>query len=337
MPFYKQCNANEISCQPKCLDDQYLVVTRKGANICENCKTCPIGSSLSPQCGSILESTDDIKCLECTEGKTFSDKPGKEPCKVCSMCSVGQKELIPCNLTHDRVCGQCDKGFYNVTSIECKPCSACCDDDYDVRVASCVAQNMPENKQCGYTQQAMCQQKNGKTIIHSKFPSIINVVAIGIGIITAIAVLVLCCYLTYRRCKGQPEEPQSHMDSITLENQTTHSSQDTLSFDKSDSKLLCSLLQHESDDVRKIYDRLDTKMPGHGHYRAVALYHGLDHYQIASGLDKNNDGPSRALIEWLAAEKPELTVKEFVTVVRRETKRNDVANLLEAYDANYTN
>ena len=204
MPFYKQCDANEISCQPKCRDDQYLIVTRKGA-YCKNCRNCPVGSSPSSVCGSIIENTDDIKCVECITGKTFSDEPGKQPCKPCTECSIGQKELRPCNLTHDRVCGKCNKGFYNVTDTECKPCSACCGDDNDVLVPECIKQNMPKNKQCSFTQRAInvCQQKYAQpntTIIQGKSTGlIIAVVMAVIGAITAITVVIFRKYIKYRR------------------------------------------------------------------------------------------------------------------------------------------
>ena len=205
MPFYKQCDANEISCQPKCQDDQYLVVTREGAQ-CKSCKNCPPGSSPSPQCGSIVENTNDIKCIQCIEGKAFSEKPGIQPCKPCSTCSVGQKESIPCNVTHDRVCGECDKGFYNVTGAKCKPCSACCNDDNDVRIPECVKQGMPRNKQCSFTQRAInvCQQKSAQhdtTIIQENFPSIIIMVILPIGLITAITVVVVWKYFKFHKYK----------------------------------------------------------------------------------------------------------------------------------------
>ena len=211
MPFYKQCDANEINCQPKCQDDQYPVVRRKGAYDCESCKNCPPGSSPFPQCGSVVENTNDIKCIECIAGKTFSEKLGKQPCKPCSTCSVGQKELRPCNLTHDRVCGECDKGFYNnATGTECKPCSACCNDDKDVRIPECVKQGMPKNKQCSFTQRAVnvCQQNNaqhdGTVILRKSSRLMIPMVMIAIGCITAITIMVLWKYLKYRKCKGLP-------------------------------------------------------------------------------------------------------------------------------------
>lgn len=98
-----------------------------------------------------------------------------------------------------------------------------------------------------------------------------------------------------------------------------------------DSKPLSSLLEKES-DLQKICERLDTSMPAVGHYRAVALYYGSNHYQIVSVFEKHSGGPSRALIEWLAAEQTKITVEEFASVVGKEAKRNDVVELLEAYD-----
>jgi len=85
-------------------------------------------------------------------------------------------------------------------------------------------------------------------------------------------------------------------------------------------------------DLQKICDCLDAPMAGVGHYRAVALYYGSNYYQIVSVFEKQRGGPSRALIESLQAKKPELTVAEFASVVRKEANRNDVVKLLEEYD-----
>lgn len=87
-------------------------------------------------------------------------------------------------------------------------------------------------------------------------------------------------------------------------------------------------------DLQKICVRLDALMPGVGHYRAVALYYGYNYYEIVSLFEKNPGGPSRALIESIQAKKPELTVAEFASVVRKEANRNDVVKLLEEYDLN---
>ena len=73
-------------------------------------------------------------------------------------------------------------------------------------------------------------------------------------------------------------------------------------------------------------------MPGVGHYRAIASYYGINYYKMVSVFEKESGGPSRALIEYLAATEVQLTVAEFVSVVKREAERDDVAQLLEQYD-----
>ena len=98
------------------------------------------------------------------------------------------------------------------------------------------------------------------------------------------------------------------------------------------SKLLSSLLERES-DLQTICDCLDAPMPGLGHYRAVAQYYGFSYYKIVSVLEKQPGGPSRALMESLQANKPDLTVAEFASVVRKEANRNDVVKRLEEYDS----
>ena len=92
MPYYKQCDAIEMDCQPKCRDDQYLVVTRTDT-YCKNCENCPAGYSLSPPCGSIIENTNDIKCVKCIAGTTFSEKPGKNRAKHVLHVLLDKKNL----------------------------------------------------------------------------------------------------------------------------------------------------------------------------------------------------------------------------------------------------
>ena len=90
------------------------------------------------------------------------------------------------------------------------------------------------------------------------------------------------------------------------------------------------------DDLKEISVRLDKKMTGAGNYRQVAKHYGFNHYKISSDLEKDERGPSTALIEFLAATKPRLTVREFAAVVRKTANRIDVIEVLEAYDSKKT-
>ena len=131
MPFYKQCDVNTAKrCKPKCQIDQYVFPGSKGEWYCENCDVCPPGTSPFPECGSVVENTEQVICKSCIEGLTFSDNYGTSQCKPCTRCSVRQKEVLPCNLTNDRVCSDCDKGFYRDVNVDygtsqCKPCTRC--------------------------------------------------------------------------------------------------------------------------------------------------------------------------------------------------------------------
>ena len=99
----------------------------------------------------------------------------------------------------------------------------------------------------------------------------------------------------------------------------------------SESKLLSSLLD-DAPYLQVISECLDTTLAGAGNYRVVAQKYGLNHYKISSVLEKDDRGPTTALIESLAASHTKVTVQEFAAVVKQKAKRNDVAELLEAYD-----
>ena len=216
MPFYKQCDANAIGCQlPKCGEDQSLVVTQeKDSAQCVDCKICPAGTSPFPPCGNgtIIKSIDDIKCIKCSRGNTFSDKPSKQSCKTCSICSVGQKELTPCNLTHDRICGRCEKGFYGRKDTGCKPCSACCNDKYDVRIPEC--QNMAKNKHCSYTERSITvclEQNSSKKTPPEKSPITIILLAVTIGLL--IFVILTLSLVIIKRIKYRKNKRRQRTDS----------------------------------------------------------------------------------------------------------------------------
>ena len=69
-------------------------------------------------------------------------------------------------------------------------------------------------------------------------------------------------------------------------------------------------------------------MPGVGDYRDVCLHYGIDSFIVTAVFEKDEAGPSRALLEHLAAARPRLTVAEFVGVLRKIAGREDVAKLL---------
>ncbi|XP_022799465.1 uncharacterized protein LOC111337438 [Stylophora pistillata] len=100
---------------------------------------------------------------------------------------------------------------------------------------------------------------------------------------------------------------------------------------KSDSKPLESLLN--SSELDKICELLDMPIGEKLCYEVVARFYGASYSKIKVGFQK---GKSEAVIAWLVCERPELTVGEFTRVVRDKANRNDVALLLEAFDAKAT-
>ena len=93
-----------------------------------------------------------------------------------------------------------------------------------------------------------------------------------------------------------------------------------------------SLVNDVSDFVERIFQRLDTRIRGAGHYEVVAKYFGFDIFEIRSSFDKSIGGPSRAMIEAIVVRHPELTVEKFARVVEEKARRKDVAGLLRKYD-----
>lgn len=92
VPFYKQCDANNeaFNCQPRCTDKQYVYVDKLFNKTCLDCKECSLGQGLYPPCSSVITSTNDPKCKQCSPQKTFSDVKDSSTCKKCSTCQVGK-------------------------------------------------------------------------------------------------------------------------------------------------------------------------------------------------------------------------------------------------------
>ncbi|XP_015760881.1 PREDICTED: uncharacterized protein LOC107340052 [Acropora digitifera] len=93
------------------------------------------------------------------------------------------------------------------------------------------------------------------------------------------------------------------------------------------SKPLGSLVNDLSDFVEKIFQRLDIRIKGAGHYEVIANHFGFDIFEIRSGFEKSVGGPSRAMIEAIVARHPELTIEKFARVVEEIARRKDETKL----------
>ena len=74
----------------------------------------------------------------------------------------------------------------------------------------------------------------------------------------------------------------------------------------------------------QVCECLDTKR-GRGHYVNVAKHFKVAATTITSRFENHPEGPSKALIEWLAGEEPDLTVNYFAHVLMSKgIRRKDV-------------
>ncbi|XP_067041948.1 uncharacterized protein [Acropora muricata] len=132
----------------------------------------------------------------------------------------------------------------------------------------------------------------------------------------------------YEGQSSQPEDSGDTFIQIRVEDSSGHSKESGANA----SKPLESLVNDFSDFMEKIFQRLDTRIRGAGHYEVVAKYFGFDIFEIRSSFDKSVGGPSRAMIEAIVVRHPKLTVEKFARVVEEKARRKDVADLLRAYD-----
>ena len=84
--------------------------------------------------------------------------------------------------------------------------------------------------------------------------------------------------------------------------------------------------------LKEVCNRLDTETKSNGDYRDVCSHYGIDRYEVVTDFAKHGDGPSRVLLEYLAVTRPQLTVADFVRVLKIKTQSNDVIRSLEECD-----
>ena len=82
----------------------------------------------------------------------------------------------------------------------------------------------------------------------------------------------------------------------------------------------------------EVCQRLNIKYIGHGNYYQVAHSYGVEDHTIRSCFQGTDGGPSAALFEYLKADQPELTVKEFITVLKKNKVHKAIISKLEAFD-----
>lgn len=91
-------------------------------DIANCCSLCPPGHGEIDKCTN----DTDTKCHVCELGKTFSSpKYDTKPCRKCKTCKDNEREIFPCNTTHDTVC-ECLLDFYFAEDIKkCQLCDLC--------------------------------------------------------------------------------------------------------------------------------------------------------------------------------------------------------------------
>ena len=139
----------------KCPKNQYGVKTKEGKVACKLCDTlpqCPAGLGLSVACGDITD--EDIHCVHCVLGETFSEAYDSLPCQKCKSQSCHKNEEIIgiCKVDEDKssCSGKCKKGFYSgegSSLADCRPCSTCLNSS-SARIKKCINDGLPSEKQC---------------------------------------------------------------------------------------------------------------------------------------------------------------------------------------------
>ena len=105
----------------------------------------------------------------------------------------------------------------------------------------------------------------------------------------------------------------------------------SLLFVISESRKLADL-DSSYDTYTEVCQRLDSKYTGHGNYYQVARSHGVEDHTIRSCFQGTDGGPTAALFEYLKADQPELTVKDFITALKQNKVHKEIISMFEAFD-----
>lgn len=324
---------------------------------CEPCDTCSNHQTIVKNC--TLYSDSQCKDI-CAKGFYFEDLTGD--CQPCTWCcrdgnikvKSGCKEMPlykQCDVNTAKNCKpKCQKDQYVVPGRKgggyCKDCEVC--PPWTVRFPQCgsVVENINN---------ISCREGHFK---------VWHAVILAGGIVVVILALFLW-WKFWRRvspgsnftqlsspeengecgatAEGQSSQPEN---SVAAGNSGEGPSGNNNGSDTHDqnhvvteqgargSKSLESLAHDLSNSADKIFQRLDTRIQGAGHYdyEIIGNHFDYDHFEIKSKFERCDGSPSRAMLQAIAVRHPELTVEEFARVVEAKTPRKDVVQLLRAYD-----
>lgn len=127
---------------------------------CIACPKCPVGTGLTPLCGSIISNYTAIKCEPCTENETFSNTHSIESCRSCHDC--GLRNIIQqCTPDQNRKCGnKCPERHFLDDNGFCQECYFCCPNVHEsARLKRCKDIGMSREWQCLETHQnRLCKE-----------------------------------------------------------------------------------------------------------------------------------------------------------------------------------
>lgn len=107
-----------------------------GSAACTTCETCPAGTYNSVECttttarqctncppGTYTDTTDQSVCTDCGADE-YADE-GAITCETCTTCEIGHFITANCTNSTDRMCGECDAGYYaaSANSFICDSCT----------------------------------------------------------------------------------------------------------------------------------------------------------------------------------------------------------------------
>ncbi|XP_012942700.1 uncharacterized protein LOC106012918 [Aplysia californica] len=122
------CSRTSDTVCEQCVDHSRDTLRAQKA-CCVKCPPCPPGQRVVSQCTH----NTPTQCLTCPDGAYNGRLSYSDVCIPCKSCG-NLEELSPCNATHNRQCGSCKTGYYQLHSQDrCRKCRTCLQGQRSVR------------------------------------------------------------------------------------------------------------------------------------------------------------------------------------------------------------
>ncbi|XP_077983859.1 uncharacterized protein LOC144438625 isoform X2 [Glandiceps talaboti] len=200
--------------------DGYNMYWDERTESCKKCLPCNPGYGLDKPCGD--GEGMDAKCVECLAG-FYSDTYGYKQCRSCQTCPHA-KVLKECTTRTNRVCGQCDPGFYKHHIYgTCEPCITKNQDgctEYTINGTDNLTIPTPRIVPVILNDEGKSQDNNNSTENNSDGLLYAAIVLPIVAIVLIIVLLTIILYMCRNKAEGRQRQDVEGSENSNNERET---------------------------------------------------------------------------------------------------------------------